>query len=120
MVEVYLHRIDVALAEACAEHLSPLIWEVSYRRCFGCTHNRPSQNEHDYCLVMGAEDRVLACLREAVQMLDTEKVMTSFHADNKFPHLPDHLESPSWLRRKFDDDSDWRDLVEGLIVQRHT
>ena len=119
MVEVYLHRIDVALAEACAEHLSPLIWEVSYSRCFVCSHKRPTKYEHDYCPMMTTEDRVRSCLGEAVQMLDTEKVMTSFHADNKFPHLPDHIESPSWLRRKFDDDSDWRDLVEGLIVQRH-
>ena len=115
MVEAYLCNMDMTLAEAYAEHLPPLIWEVARRRCYGCAHDRPSQNDHDYCLMMEAEDRVRACLREAVQLLDIEKVLTSFHIRNKLPHLPDHLESPSWLRKKFED-GDWRDLVVALTV----
>ena len=70
MAQAYLHRVDVALAEAFAEHLAPII----------------------------RTERVGLCLGDAFQLIDLDKVMATFRARNELPHLPDQIDEIAWQR----------------------
>ena len=68
MTQAYLHRVDVALAEAFAEHLVPLI-----------------QSEHH-------------CLGDAFQLIDLDKVMATFRTRNELPLLSEQIDEIAWQR----------------------
>ena len=70
MAQAYLHRVDVALAEAFAEHLAPLI----------------------------QAEQVGFCLGDAFQLIDLDKVMATFRARNELPLLSEQIDEIAWQR----------------------
>ena len=106
MVEAYLHSIDVALAEAYAEHLAPILHEISHKLLIS--------------RILEVEERVRFFLGDAVEQVDTAKVMATFRANNTFPHLPRYLKDFGWPRntQKNGTMSDWEDLVVARILCR--
>ena len=102
---MYLHSIDVALATAYAEHLAPIIHEM--------THGLLA------CQIIGTEERVRVFLGRAVARVDTNAVMLSFRSNNTFPHLPRYLTDFAWPRnmQKHRTMSRWEDLVVAQILK---
>ena len=112
-----LHGIDVALAEAFAEHLPPRIREIVRRRCYGCSINHPSQKNHDVCLMMDPEEQIRSCLDEALESVDIREVLVTFRANSNVLVIPLYLESSYWWRRQFNDPC-WKELVVSSIMRR--
>ena len=66
------------LVHAYALHLVDMIPTVTRELCYGCEFNRPSQLDHDVCLMMEENERILHCLPHALKELDVSKVLRTF------------------------------------------
>ena len=114
----YFTKLDSDLAYSYAIHLKPLISRTATKLCYGCQVNHPSQIQHDVCIMLDEDDKILHCLKDALLQMDERKVMKSFRRFASFDKCitsPTHIFEEAWRSRLWDD-KDWCNLVVEKIL----
>ena len=82
MLTLFIHvttmDVYVQLVNAYAQHLVDLIPKVRERLCYGCQFNRPSQIDHDVCVMMSENEQIMHCLPHALKEVEVAEVLRSF------------------------------------------
>ena len=109
----YFHKFEHDLARSYAIHLKRVIPSVARRLCYGCQVDHPSQKQHDVCLMMTEEERILHCLKAALLEIKEKKVLRLFR---RFASLGICLHSFEYIfevgwRKELWRDKSWCDLV---------
>ena len=111
-VAIYFGDLDRALAQAYAVHLHPIIPSIARTLCYGCSVDHPSQLQHDVCLLMDKEERILHCLSKAIQVVDEQKILNLFKRVinfDKWVAKPIYISDEIWQRQLWTDE--WCNLV---------
>ena len=111
-VASYFDELDRALAQAYAVHLRAIIPSVARTLCYGCSVGHPSQLQHDVCLMMDTEERILHCLSEAIQLVDENKILNLFKRITNFDKQsakPIYIFDEVWRQQMWT--YEWRNLV---------
>ena len=112
---------DLALAQSYAVHLRPIIPSVARNLCYGCVVNHPSQVQHDICILMNEEERILHCLSEALQLVDEKKILKLFKRITNFKSWnikPAYVFYDTSLKNEWS--TEWRALVCQEIIRLDT
>lgn len=106
-----------------AEELRVLLKNIVEKKCFGCQYARPSQREHDVCIMTEFEDQVDLYFFDALKELDHLKIVGKWFARLKV-HLQQCIdkEVAAFLKSK---EGVWKQLAwrekvkERLLTLEH-
>ena len=109
---------QVQLVKAYSYHLERHLDDVVSKLCHGCVIDHPSQKQHDVCLIMKEENRILYCLDACLELIDEREVMRDFSKLFSIRHLlrcPENIFNGEF-RRCLWCNSNWLEAVVKSII----
>ena len=70
----------VQLVRAYVHHMEGVLDMAISHLCLGCSCERPSQIQHDVCVMMEEEERVRHCFWKCLELVSEEAIMQTFTA----------------------------------------
>ena len=110
---------NFTLAMEYAKALNAVLDSVIQRKCYGCQFSRPSQLDHDVCLIEDVVEQVDICLETCLERICEDELLRNFEqhlTDDDLLRCPLKYYSRAW-RAALWKDEDWKQTVIDYIVQ---
>lgn len=94
-------QVQVDRAILCyAEVLKPRMTDAVKLTCYGCRENRPSQHEHDVCLMMDDDMKTEYCWHKALKLVPDDVLRARLFRENCILYKYKTLRHSFWFKFK--------------------
>ena len=114
-------NVYIQLVRSYALHMEAVLPKAIKMLCYGCFVDHPSPSQHDVCIMMTEEERIMKCLRKCLQIIDEVNFMKTFNhkldvmeilrCENSLMIYDKNNRKQLWLRK------DWVDDVVKEIIR---